>query len=178
MRFIPAYAGNSPSWLSPLYAMAVHPRLRGELNSLRQTASKSLGSSPLTRGTLSDDNDEIMLRRFIPAYAGNSRHFCSCLLGQKVHPRLRGELPNARRREIVKAGSSPLTRGTHFDAVEKKVFDRFIPAYAGNSPVSAENNPQLSVHPRLRGELCLRADITYQQGGSSPLTRGTHLKTV
>ena len=71
-RFIPAYAGNSPSWLSPLYAMAVHPRLRGELNSLRQTASKSLGSSPLTRGTLSDDNDEIMLRRFIPAYAGNS----------------------------------------------------------------------------------------------------------
>ncbi len=70
-------------------------------------------------------------------------------------------------------GSSPLTRGTQNKGLGPIVHRRFIPAYAGNSPVSAENNPQLSVHPRLRGELndCWHRDTNSR--GSSPLTRGT-----
>ena len=70
-----------------------------------------------------------------------------------VHPRLRGELGFLMRGWFDLLGSSPLTRGTHFDAVEKKVFDRFIPAYAGNSETLKMGAAALSVHPRLRGEL-------------------------
>ena len=53
------------------------------------------------------------------------------------------------------------------------LYQRFIPAYAGNS---AKKNPQIGaypVHPRLRGELHISSLETYQKRGSSPLTRGT-----
>ena len=112
-----------------------------------------------------------------------------------VHPRLRGELGFLMRGWFDLLGSSPLTRGTHFDAVEKKVFDRFIPAYAGNSETLKMGAAALSVHPRLRGELSIAlarvvpicrfipayagnsnrtAKERELQVGSSPLTRGTH----
>ncbi len=71
-RFIPAYAGNSNSAKLQKELMAVHPRLRGELlYSLRPTV-KLFGSSPLTRGTLSESRFDLSAGRFIPAYAGNS----------------------------------------------------------------------------------------------------------
>ena len=50
-------------------------------------------------------------------------------------------------------GSSPLTRGTQKSAIAAKWDQRFIPAYAGNSPKSRVQAPALTVHPRLRGEL-------------------------
>ena len=76
---------------------------------------------------------------------------------------------------MTTSGSSPLTRGTHFDAVEKKVFDRFIPAYAGNSETLKMGAAALSVHPRLRGELPFASLSEIPSFGSSPLTRGTRL---
>ena len=51
-RFIPAYAGNSNDHFRPLRNFEVHPRLRGELPAPIRQTSKHLGSSPLTRGTL------------------------------------------------------------------------------------------------------------------------------
>ena len=53
-------------------SLAVHPRLRGELTVPRDTKRFSDGSSPLTRGTLIDQ--------------------IVCTEGERVHPRLRGEL--------------------------------------------------------------------------------------
>ena len=50
---------------------------------------------------------------------------------------------------------------------------RFIPAYAGNSRRQFVKRLNISVHPRLRGEL---EDFTVTKSGcrgSSPLTRGT-----
>ena len=52
LRFIPAYAGNSPHHLLQADLFAVHPRLRGEL-------------SGILYGSIS-------VGWFIPAYAGNS----------------------------------------------------------------------------------------------------------
>ena len=153
------------------------------------------GSSPLARGTQDLDRLGYVADRFIPAYAGNSwrlRYSCGLV---PVHPRLRGELSVSSFRSPSSPGSSPLTRGTHFDAVEKKVFDRFIPAYAGNSETLKMGAAALSVHPRLRGELSIAlarvvpicrfipayagnsnrtAKERELQVGSSPLTRGTH----
>jgi len=72
-RFIPAYAGNSTRCLAPSPAMAVHPRVRGELSIRTSYWRSNPGSSPRTRGTPRLDQRERERLRFIPAYAGNSR---------------------------------------------------------------------------------------------------------
>ena len=71
-RFIPAYAGNSNARACAAKALSVHPRLRGELKFLASHQENSVGSSPLTRGTLLDRRVISEIPRFIPAYAGNS----------------------------------------------------------------------------------------------------------
>ena len=57
---------------------------------------------------------------------------------------------------IGSVGSSPLTRGT--------------------LTITTEQDETVSVHPRLRGELILIDAHVAERAGSSPLTRGTHLK--
>ena len=100
-----------------------------------RTTSKTFhnGSSPLTRGTPVQTASIRGLLRFIPAYAGNSSIVpCASKYGP-VHPRLRGELFFRNDRDRVACGSSPLTRGTQKDIVNRLRRHRFIPAYAGNS---------------------------------------------
>ena len=92
VRFIPAYAGNSISIRRKRKDSTVHPRLRGELSFSRVISKASRGSSPLTRGTLRIVGYLSVIRRFIPAYAGNSEAVS--------------------RKYSEKFGSSPLTRGT------------------------------------------------------------------
>ena len=110
------------------------------------------GSSPLTRGTHDTLLDLANYCRFIPAYAGNSRYVTRSRELLPVHPRLRGELGMAAKIAAATAGSSPLTRGTHYLLTQHPRRARFIPAYAGNS--------WFTVPLRM-------------PRGSSPLTRGT-----
>ena len=132
-RFIPAYAGNSAQDASHSLLMPVHPRLRGELECKPFYGLDFGGSSPLTRGTLITWSDYLTYFRFIPAYAGNSEWRLRSRLLQPVHPRLRGELWHRHDQINLKAGSSPLTRGTHWTPCHRQKQERFIPAYAGNS---------------------------------------------
>ena len=133
VRFIPAYAGNSPYIKLNAFSVAVHPRLRGELDVITSVRNFVNGSSPLTRGTPPIEVYDRALPRFIPAYAGNSLRLLVVILMIPVHPRLRGELVD---RDV----------GT-------RVKNRFIPAYAGNSTVGFLTVTAEAVHPRLRGEL-------------------------
>ena len=91
-RFIPAYAGNSLVSHGGYDGEPVHPRLRGELEVVRILRVRNDGSSPLTRGTPSFISGSGIGDRFIPAYAGNSKHLIEKKSHQAVHPRLRGEL--------------------------------------------------------------------------------------
>ena len=52
LRFIPAYAGNTPKAAISRLARSVHPRLRGEHCFRCNVAKAPSGSSPPTRGTL------------------------------------------------------------------------------------------------------------------------------
>ena len=90
-----------------------------------------------------------------------------------VHPRLRGELGSTRDKMTGSIGSSPLTRGTRIDSGQNDRFNRFIPAYSGNSAQGKARNLLRSVHPRLRGELAVVTAQRIVKSGSSPLTRGT-----
>ena len=115
-------------------------------------AAATAGSSPLTRGTLTEYLSKWPASRFIPAYAGNSWFTVPLRM-----PR----------------GSSPLTRGTRKVGPDELIRLRFIPAYAGNSQDTHLVRDLPSVHPRLRGELTIRISMVICTSGSSPLTRGT-----
>ena len=131
------------------------------------------GSSPLTRGTHVLGRKVHASRRFIPAYAGNSGERNRDSVSDTVHPRLRGELIRPLAFMSNSNGSSPLTRGTHANALPAPTASRFIPAYAGNSLSHSVFCGRSSVHPRLRGELTALVLAFFGAFGSSPLTRGT-----
>ena len=150
----------------------VHPRLRGELFACHKLSFALFGSSPLTRGTLTEFLWPRLSMRFIPAYAGNSEGQSIRAGSETVHPRLRGELLPRTSRTKNAFGSSPLTRGTHAQDLTACFNQRFIPAYAGNSLLILFL--LLAVHPRLRGELRGFVIFNSFEIGSSPLTRGTH----
>ena len=172
-RFIPAYAENSWRLRYSCGLVPVHPRLRGELGFYGGNAMKYIGSSPLTRGTLISFCAIRNVRRFIPAYAGNSERSRKVPHSLAVHPRLRGELIVISYISSKRTGSSPLTRGTQRLQTVPEPWTRFIPAYAGNSRSWTTCIWIRTVHPRLRGELNILGSAGNILGGSSPLTRGT-----
>ena len=72
MRFIPAGAGNTQAEYWTPRGETVHPRWRGEHALLRRSTGRTLGSSPLARGTHFDLLIREPYHRFIPAGAGNT----------------------------------------------------------------------------------------------------------
>ena len=94
-----------------------------------------------------------------------------------VHPRSRGEHPLLSFGTCTTAGSSPLARGTHGRRAARGRGRRFIPARAGNTRSARGHTYTCPVHPRSRGEHCLRTEIQPSPTGSSPLARGTPADT-
>ena len=103
-----------------------------------------------TRGQLFADP---LLRRFIPAYAGNTKRTRRRLSTTPVHPRVCGE-------HVGKDGG-------------ENRLHRFIPAYAGNTYGHLPVDLRRAVHPRVCGEH-VDVDIDPRScAGSSPRMRGT-----
>ena len=193
-RFIPACAGNSPSWPPAPAPGSVHPRVCGELIPLFIGPRHTTGSSPRVRGTRRQEGGEApalqvhprvcgeLLKltfciertfRFIPACAGNSRQPYSPTSVSPVHPRVCGELPISRIGNSTPSGSSPRVRGTRRRTPRPRETERFIPACAGNSPDQGVRYRDSAVHPRVCGELVTVGTDASDQDGSSPRVRGT-----
>ncbi len=77
-----------------------------------------------------------------------------------------------------KNGSSPRRRGTRFCFSFSSVGSRFIPAQAGNTPVSRSFPVLWAVHPRAGGEHADNHQLYAGLVGSSPRRRGTRLVSV
>ncbi len=173
LRFIPAYAGNTMSLSFFATWHTVHPRIRGEHDLLVQYPLFDLGSSPHTRGT-HFRREFLKLRfRFIPAYAGNTVQRMRNQLVTAVHPRIRGEHRPSKAPDFYSVGSSPHTRGTPATSSSSGTNTRFIPAYAGNTPLDGWTEVPEPVHPRIRGEHIANTALKKAAAGSSPHTRGT-----
>ena len=97
-----------------------------------------------------------MLRRFIPAPAGNSARESASFAAQAVHPRACGELAFRQSLPPGSTGSSPRLRGT--------------PGPRGGAVRAA------AVHPRACGELETAERHHRPRCGSSPRLRGTLLE--
>ena len=175
LRFIPACAGNSLASATLSTARTVHPRVCGELISLRYSTKLKRGSSPRVRGTRDIYNCKPALVRFIPACAGNSSRLSGIHHPRAVHPRVCGELVRVIVPLSGNVGSSPRVRGTPDQRSRRGAPVRFIPACAGNSLVSSAPVYWAPVHPRVCGELRAAATATEAYHGSSPRVRGTHL---
>ena len=172
-RFIPAYAGNTLSKHHLLQPKSVHPRVCGEHNAFLSASSCAAGSSPRMRGTHIPWRVQFHLRRFIPAYAGNTSCVLAVMRVRAVHPRVCGEHCKSKGRFGDKNGSSPRMRGTHSGLTINHIASRFIPAYAGNTLCTAVSSLLHAVHPRVCGEHPRIAMSASWNIGSSPRMRGT-----
>ena len=108
---IPAHAGKTcSSYRRASWAWA-HPRSRGENRTFNFCLRRGQGSSPLTRGKLTEQARKKETTRLIPAHAGKTER-CPGGHGRgRAHPRSRGENGDTLKPETWGAGSSPLTRG-------------------------------------------------------------------
>ncbi len=134
-RFIPACAGNSRYDRVRSECSSVHPRVCGEQRTALSCRNRSCGSSPRVRGTVGTECVQNLVRRFIPACAGNRRLITTCGVFVAVHPRVCGEQPPSQLPPFFDHGSSPRVRGTVVEASTITRGQRFIPACAGNSSV-------------------------------------------
>ena len=153
--------------------MPVHPRIRGERTGAARGNVIGGGSSPHTRGTPRLRGLMLDYVRFIPAYAGNASWVQSLNPQASVHPRIRGERPRLQSTGPLVSGSSPHTRGTLRYRSCCSTTGRFIPAYAGNAFRRVPAVGRDTVHPRIRGERCIKISPRVISDGSSPHTRGT-----
>ena len=172
-RFIPARAGNTSAAGAGRGTGSVHPRSRGEHDTLSRPEAAANGSSPLARGTPAGLGRRPSHLRFIPARAGNTRRRAPAAPPRPVHPRSRGEHPSPHPRPAGSSGSSPLARGTHRPHPRAPALPRFIPARAGNTPRGSPAATRRAVHPRSRGEHHGPPPHLTLFLGSSPLARGT-----
>ena len=149
---IPAYAGSTCSSGGIAAAWRAHPRLRGEHTVFSVACNSASGSSPLTRGALTQRRRPQLPRGLIPAYAGSTRCLERECRGPSAHPRLRGEHATTGTAEIPRTGSSPLTRGAPRRLWRRVVRAGLIPAYAGSTDNYGTHIHRRKAHPRLRGE--------------------------
>ena len=173
VRFIPAFAGNTPASNAFMNSTAVHPRVCGEHPIRARKVIASGGSSPRLRGTLCRAPIYRPAVRFIPAFAGNTSGLRRGPRSAAVHPRVCGEHCGKRDSRLARFGSSPRLRGTHDRRGIERQPVRFIPAFAGNTEGREGQALAQSVHPRVCGEHSSRRNATSTSGGSSPRLRGT-----
>ena len=170
---IPARAGNTRSFTDSLSLRRAHPRSRGEHRRKSPIPPHKLGSSPLARGTRTQELPVVTVAGLIPARAGNTRSSHGHHRVDGAHPRSRGEHRCASRCRLVWLGSSPLARGTRVDQLVPGHVFGLIPARAGNTFQTLPRPPASRAHPRSRGEHSTISRVIASLRGSSPLARGT-----
>ena len=155
--------------------MTDHPRVCGEHAFPWPAPAQFVGSSPRMRGTPVLVRLPQVLKRIIPAYAGNTFPAAVYSKKQADHPRVCGEHEKVQIRISNGAGSSPRMRGTLSLSSMPFICVRIIPAYAGNTSAKPPARQMCTDHPRVCGEHWSIMVHMVHGGGSSPRMRGTRL---
>ena len=135
-----------------------------------------VGSSPLTRGKPRQNRGRSLVPGLIPAHAGKTPALPRLQRPGEAHPRSRGENLVDSLYGVLRAGSSPLTRGKHISARLDALDEGLIPAHAGKTTSLFGSLVLLTAHPRSRGENRRLLPAKLGGRGSSPLTRGKLLR--
>ena len=119
-----------------------------------------------------------MLRRFIPAGAGNTVNSAFNTSATAVHPRGRGEHGPRNETQSERNGSSPRARGTRLRHSQRLFQRRFIPAGAGNTLGRICMRRSRPVHPRGRGEHARAPKLLARQIRFIPAGAGNTKRTA
>ena len=153
-------------------ALRAHPRSRGENPLLAVLCLVEAGSSPLTRGKLTQPKLLSATGRLIPTHAGKTLRGSRPPAGSRAHPHSHGENSASMRLKATRQGSSPLTWGKRIPAQAQRAGHGFIPTHAGKTCGGLSVRAWRGAHPRSRGENCVSHFGVSFCVGSSPLTRG------
>ena len=130
---IPAHAGKTTTPLPRSRSWWAHPRSRGENPGREGEVPPFAGSSPLTRGKLSDALEHLAVCGLIPAHAGKTSRRSRARRPCRAHPRSRGENLSGEAAPTWTCGSSPLTRGKPTRRRLQHTRRWLIPAHAGKT---------------------------------------------
>ena len=173
---IPAHAGKTRRSILTFCVKWAHPRPRGENGRAMLSRGHVGGSSPLTRGKLMDLDEYTVPWGLIPAHAGKTGRTSAPACWSPAHPRSRGENAAMMRSVLAIQGSSPLTRGKRTRTSATTRPSGLIPAHAGKTTKGPRSSASSWAHPRSRGENACGLASRIELRGSSPLTRGKHVR--
>ena len=110
--------------------------------------------------------------RFIPTYVGHTSPALLGLLGETVHPHIRGAYEVLTMKKTNEFGSSPHTWGILKRLQQFREHRRFIPTYVGHTDPESRGEYQRAVHPHIRGAYGGQLIRICHFFGSSPHTWG------
>ena len=172
VRIIPARAGQTGDTASQRQSSTDHPRACGANVGQEFGEQQQAGSSPRVRGKLVGRAHSVVIRRIIPARAGQTSCCARCVRPSPDHPRACGA--NVIVFGVVHnhLGSSPRVRGKLILLALPASPIRIIPARAGQTARATAHGQEAPDHPRACGA---NQSILYRRGvnvGSSPRVRG------
>ena len=171
-RSIPACAGEpSPQRIS-LTCFTVYPRVCGGTKCLMRPTAFGIGLSPRVRGNRSPELVLRVIRRSIPACAGEPGTPTCPAAGSKVYPRVCGGTRQRADDGAAAEGLSPRVRGNLLDGGDADVELRSIPACAGEPGAVRRHARQREVYPRVCGGTALYVMAVIMRRGLSPRVRG------
>ncbi len=177
MGSIPAYAGETSPYISPLSTVQVDPRVCGGDCWLCAWRSLSAGRSPRMRGRPHNGLFHPDRGRSIPAYAGETVFESVSYYSPGVDPRVCGGDRSVNPNRLPGRGRSPRMRGRHQILPLLDPSARSIPAYAGETLRSIRGPDPTRVDPRVcGGDPVLRNTLSASRG-RSPRMRGRQAPT-
>ena len=132
-RIIPAHAGQTRPQVPALGAITDHPRACGANKYPMICHVGRFGSSPRMRGKPGALNVPHSSSRIIPAHAGQTLRCCCRRCDIPDHPRACGANTLVKIIRQRLHGSSPRMRGKLSEWHRPVVWDRIIPAHAGQT---------------------------------------------
>ena len=171
-RIIPAHAGQTETHVVSGVKPTDHPRACGANGFGYRCERPIQGSSPRMRGKPPRRGGAGIIRRIIPAHAGQTTPPSRFPPTSTDHPRACGA--NRRVFDTVskRHGSSPRMRGKPGPLASPRAASRIIPAHAGQTFPHNTRTSWCSDHPRACGANPLQMIVNSSPYGSSPRMRG------
>ncbi|RYQ46226.1 hypothetical protein PG1780B_1256 [Bifidobacterium pseudolongum subsp. globosum] len=132
-RIIPAHAGQTPPAAPRRYAPGNHPRACGANALIMKATQGTYGSSPRMRGKLPRIARRVFQHGIIPAHAGQTLRWSVSMWRPADHPRACGANNFSTYHCTLFPGSSPRMRGKHILNIVTQLWERIIPAHAGQT---------------------------------------------
>ena len=151
VRIIPARAGQTTPIPCHRTGGSDHPRACGANLSAYRSAFSFRGSSPRVRGKQFQAFQIHVIRRIIPARAGQTRSATTSRHPSTDHPRACGANRLISVAAACRAGSSPRVRGKLNAVLNLVQGIRIIPARAGQTHRRQSERHRLPDHPRACG---------------------------